>query len=598
MPKVLFNIFLISLLSAVFLPASANNITKTQTDTLLQQVSDQDFQSFDEFLSVVTTANLVMANPELAGTISTWQRGRSAAVPMPDMTAGHQAQLFRLLGIYTRARYADEARQVLAELVAIPTPYDETIEQHNNPNFHQIAARLESLADEFGLNFRNVDNRVYEITLSGASDGPGVSNESSASANEQIVAFHAHADVVPANAATWILEDGTQLDPFTLTEIDGRLYGRGAEDNKNGIVAVMYAMRVIVQENLPLQRTLRLLVDTTEETTGEAMPYYLERNPMPDFNIALDGGYPVIIAEKGYGTLLARFPYRAAVGEGAELIHLTGGLAGNQIPGAATATLLSADPATLAQRLEQLGGNYVVANGADFSISATALADRVEIRITGVSAHSSEPWTGVNPVARLFDFIYESGLVLPIKNNHLTDAILYAVSNFGLDYTGRQLGIDFSDDFMGPLTASLTFVQVDNNGMQLITNLRVPKGRDIGELQQDIQNRLAEWSALSNMALDLELDIAEPMYRNPEGEWINTLLDVATENLDLPREFMSSDGATSIHDLPNGVQFGLAMPGIKYTGHNDNEFKTVEQFELDLQIVTEMIARIGTQEFM
>jgi hypothetical protein len=37
------------------------------------------------------------------------------------------------------------------------------------------------------------------------------------------------------------------------------------------------------------------------------------------------------------------------------------------------------------------------------------------------------------------------------------------------------------------------------------------------------------------------------------------------------------------------VQFGLAMPDVKYTGHNDNEFKTTEQFLLDLQIVTEMM---------
>jgi hypothetical protein len=37
---------------------------------------------------------------------------------------------------------------------------------------------------------------------------------------------------------------------------------------------------------------------------------------------------------------------------------------------------------------------------------------------------------------------------------------------------------------------------------------------------------------------------------------------------------------------------------VKYTGHTDNEFKTIEQFEMDLQIVTEMLARIGTLEYM
>ena len=492
MYKVLFRVRVrwcaLMLLAAVlpaWLPAmlwsavNAGNLSPAQSAQLLQQASEDDLESFAEFLALAS-----LSYPELAGSISAWQadpQGDPPAEPQ-TLTAQQQAQVFRLLGIYTRARYADEAREILRELVAIPTFLDESVEQYNNPNFHHIASRLEALAAEFGLVFRNVDNRVYEITLPGVSYEPGVSHE--------IVALHAHADVVPANAADWVLDDGTQLDPFSLTEIDGRLYGRGAEDNKNGIVAVMYAMRVIVQEQLPLQRTLRLLLDTTEETTGEAMPYYLARNPLPDFNIALDGGYPVIIAEKGYGTLLAQFPYRAAVGEGAELSHLTGGLAGNQIPGAATATLLAADPVALAARLQQLSSNYVALNGADFAINATALADRVELRVSGVSAHSSEPWTGVNPVARLFDFIFESALVVPIKNNHLTDAILYAVSNFGLDYTVRQLSIDFSDDFMGPLTASLTFVQVDNTGMQLITNLRVPKGRDIAELQQDILDLL------------------------------------------------------------------------------------------------------------
>lgn len=597
MLKVLFHVILVGLLAVGAVPVAANNLSKTQTDTLLAQISDQNFVSFDEFLLFVSPMV-----PELAGAISAWQTDRRASGSVDShasMTAEQQAQVFRLLGIYTRARYTDEARQMLAELVAIPTFFDESVEQHNNPHFHQLASRLESLAAEFGLSFRNVDNRVYEITLpvAGTNNQPGASDEPSPR-GEETVAFHAHADVVPANAADWILDDGTQLDPFTLTEIDGRLYGRGAEDNKNGIVAVLYAMRVIVQENLPVQRTLRLLVDTTEETTGEAMPYYLERNPVPDFNIALDGGYPVIIAEKGYGTLLARFPFRTSVGEGVELIHLTGGLAGNQIPGSATATLLAADPAETAVRLQQLGVNYVMLNGYDFEITAMALADRVEVRVIGTSAHSSEPWTGVNPVARLLDFLYESGHVVYMKDNHLTDAILYAVSNFGLDFTGRQLGINFTDDFMGPLTASLTYVNVDETGMELITNLRVPRGRDIEELKQDILNRLNEWSALSNLTLDLQLDIAQPMFRNPEGQWIQTLLDVATENLNLPREFLSSDGATSIHELPNGVQFGLAMPGIKYTGHNDNEFKTIDQYEVDLQIVTEMMARIGSLESM
>ncbi|BCQ62793.1 hypothetical protein PBOI14_45430 [Pseudomonas sp. Boi14] len=93
--------------------------------------------------------------------------------------------------------------------------------------------------------------------------------------------------------------------------------------------------------------------------------------------------------------------------------------------------------------------------------------------------------------------------------------------------------------------------------------------------------------------MNIDTKIAEPMYRNPEGEWVKALLAVASENLGMAHKFGTSAGATSVHELPNGVQFGLARPEVKYTGHTDNEFKTVEQFLLDLQIVTEMVGRIG-----
>jgi acetylornithine deacetylase/succinyl-diaminopimelate desuccinylase-like protein len=90
-----------------------------------------------------------------------------------------------------------------------------------------------------------------------------------------------------------------------------------------------------------------------------------------------------------------------------------------------------------------------------------------------------------------------------------------------------------------------------------------------------------------------EFKAKEAMYRDPGGRWLGVLLEVASENLDLPKEFGSSNGGTSVHFLPNGIQFGLAMPNEKYTGHNANEFKTIDQFLLDLQIVTETMMRIG-----
>jgi len=352
-------------------------------------------------------------------------------------------------------------------------------------------------------------------------------------------------------------------------------------------------MKVIKEEQLPLARNFKLLVDTTEETSGDAIPYYFEHNPTPNYNMALDGGYPVVIAEKGYGTVMANFPKRKGEGKGAEITSMTGGLATNQIPSVSVATLVTDTPAELAASLQKAGNEFAKHNGGDFQVAAKVDGNDVKLTVTGVSAHSSEPESGVNPVARMLSFIDSLDGKVALKHNQFTDAARYAADNWGLDYLGKKLGVGFSDSFMGPLTTSLTYVGIDDKAFKLAVNLRVPKGKSPEVLKKEIADKLAAWSKKSHVAVDFTYSIAEPMYRNPEGEWVKALLAVATENLGMKHEFGTSAGATSVHELPNGVQFGLARPEVKYTGHTDGEFKTVDQFLLDLQIVTEMMGRVG-----
>ena len=550
-------------------PAQAN-LTQQQSAAIVKAFDGSDPSDFKQFLGKLKGSDLAKAD-NLAATLDAYLAGKPLA-------AEQQNEINRLLGLYTRIKYGKAASETLRELVAIPTFNVEGTPQHENPEFLRIADKIKALADSFGLAFRNIDNRVYEISL-----GSG----------KEVVGIHAHADVVPVNPDNWKLADGTRLDPFKVTLVGDRMYGRGTEDDKNGIVVAMYALKVAKDENLPLARQFKLLIDTTEETSGDAIPYYFERNPTPDYNLALDGGYPVVIAEKGYGTIMASFSKRQASGKGAEIVNLTGGLATNQIPTTSVATLVTDNPAKLASQLEKAGADYVKRNGGDFSIAAKADGKQVLLTVTGVSAHSSEPESGVNPVARMLGFINGLGKDVPLKHNHFTDAARYAADNWGLDYLGNKLGVAFKDSFMGPLTASLTFVGVDEKGLKLAVNLRIPKGKPIATIKDELADKLGKWTRQSHTSVAFDYSLDEPMYRNPEGEWVKALLDVATENLGMKHEFGTSTGATSVHDLPNGVQFGLAMPDVKYTGHNDNEFKTVEQFMLDLQIISEMVARIG-----
>ncbi|MCP2225378.1 putative dipeptidase [Pseudomonas silensiensis] len=557
-------------LSSFTLTAQAN-ITPQQSAAILKTFSDTSVTDFRQFLGGLAKNDL--------GKTDNLGSAISAFLDNKTLTPDQQNEIHRLLGLYARVKYGAAATETLRELVAIPTFRVEGVEQHDNPEFIKIADKIKGLAQAFNLNFRNIDNRVYEISLEGSSD--------------EVVGIHAHADVVPVTPENWVLKDGTKLDPFKVTLIGDRMYGRGTEDDKNGIVVALYAMKVIKEEKLPLARNFKLLVDTTEETTGDAIPYYFEHNPTPNYNLALDGGYPVVIAEKGYGTVMANFAKRKAEGKGAEIISMTGGMATNQIPSTSVVTLLSEKPVELAASLQKAGAEYAKSNGGNFDATAKVDGKDVKLTVTGVSAHSSEPESGINPVSRMLGFINSLDGKVALKHNHITDAARYAADNWGLDYLGGKLGVGFSDAFMGPLTASLTYVGMDDKAFKLAVNLRVPKGKSPETLKSEIADKLDAWSKKTHVAVAFDYSIAEPMYRNPEGEWVKALLAVASENLGMEHKYGTSAGATSVHELPNGVQFGLARPEVKYTGHTDNEFKTVDQFLLDLQIVTEMMGRIG-----
>ncbi|WP_415773686.1 dipeptidase [Pseudomonas sp. LB3P38] len=557
-------------LSSFTLAAHAN-ITPQQSAAILKTFGDASVTDFRQFLGGLAKSDIAKTD-DLGPAISAFLDNKTLS---PEQLN----EIHRLLGLYARVKYGAAATESLRELVEIPTFRADGVDQHDNPEFIKIADKIKGLAQAFDLNFRNIDNRVYEISLEGSGD--------------EVVGIHAHADVVPVTPENWVLKDGTKLDPFKVTLIGDRMYGRGTEDDKNGIVVALYAMKVIKEEKLPLARNFKLLVDTTEETTGDAIPYYFEHNPTPNYNLALDGGYPVVIAEKGYGTVMANFPRRNGQGKGAEIISMTGGMATNQIPSASVATLVTDKPAELAASLQKAGTDFAKRNGGNFEVNAKVDGKDVKLTVTGVSAHSSEPESGVNPVARMLGFIHSVDGKVALKHNHITDAARYAADNWGLDYLGGKLGVGFSDAFMGPLTTSLTFVGMDDKAFKLAVNLRVPKGESPEALKAKIAEKIGAWSKKTHVAATFTYSIAEPMYRNPEGEWVKALLAVSTENLGMEHKFGSSAGATSVHELPNGVQFGLARPEVKYTGHTDNEFKTVDQFLLDLQIVTEMMGRIG-----
>lgn len=492
--------------------------------------------------------------------------------------------LYRLLGVYTRLRYGDDVVDLLGEMVAIPTDKNGESPQYENPGILRFGELIKTKAKEFGLEFRNVDNRIFEVELPGSTD--------------EAFGILTHGDTVPA-VERWTLDDGTELDPREMTLKDGRLYGRGTEDDKASIAAALYAMKTIKENEVPLKRTIRLMIETTEETGGDGFAYYLAENEkngneLPTYNIVLDSGYPAVIAENAFGTIDAYFPRQESKGDGPVIAQVQGGLATNQIPATAMATIKADDPVALRNSLHAEGEAYAAAHGNDFQIISEAKNDEVTLTVKGKSAHSSKPDSGLNPVPRLAGWLAESNVAF--RENHYTAAMNYLNDNYGLDYHGKKLGVDYEHDFMGPLLVSPTFLELAEDRLRVAVNVRAPVGeRSPDELAADIHERLVDYAKQKGTDMEVEVGIRDWMLRDPEGAWVQTLLNIFGDTTGLPAEPVSSAGSTTAKLLPNAINFGPSMPGEAYTGHTSGEFKKVENLMLDIQMFTEMFARIGNQ---
>ncbi len=84
------------------------------------------------------------------------------------------------------------------------------------------------------------------------------------------VLLYAHYDVQPAP-----MEQGWESDPWTLTERDGRLFGRGAADDKSGIL-IHYLTARLFDGKFPV--ALKLVIEGEEETLSH-LEAFVEANP-------------------------------------------------------------------------------------------------------------------------------------------------------------------------------------------------------------------------------------------------------------------------------------------------------------------------------
>ncbi|WP_232771278.1 dipeptidase [Colwellia sp. 75C3] len=466
---------------------------------------------------------------------------------------------------YAESTYQKEMIESLRQLMTFNTVAIEGVNSPDNPAHQQFKTELAKQAKTLGLDYTDYGY----VVIIGLGD------------SKQRVGMITHGDIQPFNASKWA------QSPLTLDQISepGKLIGRGTEDDKGPISNALYAMKSIKDLKIKLNKRIELYVYMAEESDWEPLRQHIKHHSLPQVNITLDSEYPVVTAEKGYGTISMTFPKTNETSSKAYISEFTGGFFGSQIPEDAHANIENANEKLL-NKIKQRAKSHV-----GMSYSYQWQAERLSISALGKSAHSSKPEYGVNAITHLADLLAvnhwpknTSGALVNFLNDHL-----------GLGLYGKKFGdIAYSDDFMGPMSVQPTVLKTTDKGMQLNINIRRPSGKTTKQLEDEINSTLVQWQQQNQVKLvDVSNEINEPFVQKSAPQ-IETLLDVFSFYTNIvDAKPISIGGGTNSRLFPNAVSFGPSMPGTQYTGHSEHEFITKEQFVLNLKMYTAVLIELA-----
>ena len=362
-----------------------------------------------------------------------------------------------------------------------------------------------------------------------------------------------HVDVVPAG-------DGWSDDPFSGVVKDDRIYARGAIDDKGPTIAAYYGMKIVKELGLPLEKRVRLIIGTDEESDWRCVDHYFKEEEMPEMGFAPDADFPIIIAEKGIADfdlvqdLMDKDENSAPI----TLLSFVSGLRYNMVPDHAKAILDIKDGNTDIIQLfedfldtQELNGKYYVESG--YSI----------MELHGISAHGSEPDKGKNAGLLLANFL--STLPLDARGNEYMKA---AVEFFFGDSRGRALGVAYQDEISGELTINVgKMVYNEHEGGKFGITMRYPVTFDQEEGKKMIQRKGKELHFQLGQYTN-----SDPHHVPEESPLIQTLQAVYEEQTGQNAELLAIGGGTYARSLDSGVAFGALFPGRPDVAHQKDEY--------------------------
>ncbi|MGI6137254.1 MAG: Sapep family Mn(2+)-dependent dipeptidase [Christensenellales bacterium] len=375
-----------------------------------------------------------------------------------------------------------------------------------------------------------------------------------------------HLDVVPASGV-W------KFPPFSGTIQDGYVYGRGTTDDKGPAIAVIYALKKLIEEGLVPKRKIRVILGCDEESGWSDIKKYNEVEEMPNDGFSPDGDFPVIYSEKGVLHL------RVHLKKPESFLTFTGGTAVNMVPDLAQITV-AYDDKILQSALKMglpttlTGDSMLDSLAHQLDGSCSTEDDHVQITANGTSAHGSRPEDGESAILILLECLHNSGA-------SKDGSRLYKA--FGkTDGSGLGLAVDGGDE--GDLTVNVGKAKIKDGSLILHIDIRHPASISKEEVIERLKAALPETNEINI------INYHDALYVNPNSPLVQALLNayrkVTGDSSARPKAI---GGATYARVLKNGVAFGPTMPGAESLAHQPNERVSIKDFNTMIDIYYEAL---------
>jgi len=422
-------------------------------------------------------------------------------------------ELIRQLDTYI-ASHRDEILEDWKSLVRIPSvSVDGTPEMPFGEGCAKALDHALSMAQKRGFIVNNHGNWYGTSFLESRKEG------------ESIIGIFSHLDVVEPG-------EGWTYDPYEPVEKDGFLIGRGAGDNKSGVIIGLYTMQIIKDLGLPLESNLMQYFGCNEEAGMKDAERFAKEHVMPDYSMVPDLFFPVCYGEKGS----LKLTLQSASGF-CQITGFSAGKAENMIPANATAELVfSQELYEEALRLAE-GRTDVEVSEKDGKLVVTS---------KGVGGHSAMPAGTVNGIWLLADFLKDLEALEESDRR-----ICAALAEFSGNSEGKTLGIDWEDEPSGKLVCSAVKARMDGTIPEVMFSIRYP----VTDYRERIESELLKVIGDKGFAVKKAVN-NDPMYMEKDDPYIKRLMKVYHEVTGKPNEPYVIDGGTYARKLKHAVGYG------------------------------------------